>query len=84
MGIRVWPLPPQTGVVYQINLIGQYRPFAFSNGPFTSFAQTIEPIPDDFAKYFRDGLLLWHTGILQTPRFAANFKICSICGKTLS
>lgn len=57
MGIRCNPLPPQTGVVYQFNLIGQWRPFAFSSGPFTSFDQTIEPIPDDFAKYFRDGFI---------------------------
>ena len=57
MGIRVNPLPPQTGVVYQVNLIGQYRAFAFSNGPYTQLSQTIEPIPDDFAKYFRDGFV---------------------------
>jgi len=56
-GIRCNPLPPQTGVVYQFNIFGQYRPFAFSNGPFTSFGQTIEPIPDDFAKRFRDGFV---------------------------
>lgn len=57
MGVRVSPLPPQTGVIYQINLIGQYRAFAFSNGPYTALNQTIEPIPDDFAKYFRDGFV---------------------------
>jgi hypothetical protein len=57
MGIRCNPLPPQTGIVYQFNLIGQYRAFAFSNGPFTSLAQTIEPVPDDFSKYFRDGMV---------------------------
>lgn len=56
-GLRINPLPPQTGVIYQINMIGQYRPFAFTNGPFTAFNQTIEPIPDDFAKYFRDGFV---------------------------
>lgn len=56
-GIRVNPIPPQTGVVYQFNLVGQYRAFAFSNGPFTSFNQTIEPVPDDFAKWFRDGFV---------------------------
>lgn len=55
MGIRVNPIPPQTGIVYKFYIAAQYRAFAFSNGPFTSFTQTIEPIPDDFAKYFRDG-----------------------------
>lgn len=57
MGIRCNPIPPQTGVVYQFRLVGQYRPLAFSNGPFTDFDQTIEPIPDDFSKYFRDGFI---------------------------
>jgi hypothetical protein len=57
MGIRCNPIPPQTGVVYQLNIWGQYRPLSFQGGNFTSFAQTIEPIPDDFAKYFRDGFV---------------------------
>lgn len=57
MGIRCNPIPPQTGVVYQYRLVGQYRPLAFSNGLFTSFNQTIEPVPDDFSKYFRDGFV---------------------------
>ena len=57
MGIRCNPLPPQNGIVYQFRIIAQWRPFAFSNGPFKSLSQTIEPIPDDFAKYFRDGFV---------------------------
>lgn len=57
MGIRCTPLPPQTGVVFQFNLFAQWRAFAFSNGPFTQLSQTIEPIPDDFAKWFRDGFI---------------------------
>jgi hypothetical protein len=63
MGIRCNPIPPQTGIVYQFFLTGQYRAFSFTNqgtfqgGPFTSLNQTIEPIPDDFAKYFRDGFI---------------------------
>lgn len=56
-GIRCYPIPPQVGVVYQFNLFAQYRPFAFSNGLFTSFNQTLEPIPDDFIKYFKDGFV---------------------------
>lgn len=56
-GIRCFPIPPQTGVVYQFNLFAQYRPFAFSNGLFTAFNQTLEPIPDDFIKYFKDGFV---------------------------
>lgn len=56
-GIRLNPISPQTGVVWQVNVVAQYRAFAFSNGPYTLFNQTIEPIPDDFAKYFRDGFV---------------------------
>ncbi len=57
MGLRLNPIPPQTGVVYQVCVWGQYRPLTFQNGGFTQFNQTIEPIPDDFAKYFRDGFV---------------------------
>jgi hypothetical protein len=56
-GVRCNPLPPQTGTVFQFNLKGQWRPFAFSNGPFSALSQTIEPIPDDFSKYFKDGFI---------------------------
>lgn len=74
MGVRCSPLPPQTGVVYQFNLVGQYRPFAFSNGPFTLFAQTIEPIPDDFAKYFRDGFIAMAYGHSPDPKVRGKFQ----------
>lgn len=48
MGIRLNPIPPQTGVVYQIYLIGQ------KNSPYyTSLSQTIDPVPDDSADLFR-------------------------------
>lgn len=56
-GVRCNPIPPQTGMIYQFNLFYQYRPFAFSNGLFTAFNQTLEPIPDDFVKYFKDGFV---------------------------
>ena len=54
-GIRINPIPPAAGIVYQFQIIGQNRPFTFSGGPFLSLGQTIEPVPDDFAKWFRDG-----------------------------
>jgi len=56
-GIRCNPLPPQTGITYQFNLVGQWRPFAFSSGPFSDFKQTLEPIPDDYANWFRAGFV---------------------------
>lgn len=51
-GFRINPLPPQTGVVYQVNPITQKRPNLF-----TKIGQVIEPIPDDYAAYFRQGFI---------------------------
>jgi len=51
-GFRVNPLPPQTGVVYQVNPICQTRPVTF-----TKLSQTLDPIPDDYASYFRQGFI---------------------------
>lgn len=50
-GFRIIPLPPQQGVVYQVNVIAQKQaPPAFS-----SMGQQINPVPDDYAVWFRDG-----------------------------
>jgi hypothetical protein len=51
-GWRINPLPPQTGVVYQVNVICQMRLI-----PFIGIQQMIEPIPDDYAAYFRQGFV---------------------------
>lgn len=56
-GIRINPIPPASGVVYQFNIVGQNRAFSFSGGPYINLNQTIEPVPDDFAKWFRDGFV---------------------------
>lgn len=49
-GFRLVPRPPQTGVVYQVNLVGQARPVEF-----TALSQLLNPVPDDFAMYFFEG-----------------------------
>jgi hypothetical protein len=82
MGIRVNPIPPQTGIVYKFYVAAQYRAFAFtasaggnfSGGPFSSLQQTIEPIPDDFAKYFRDGFVAMAAAHSQDPKVRAKFQ----------
>jgi hypothetical protein len=51
-GFRVGPLPPQSGLYYQVNPVAQNRPPAF-----TSMTQVINPIPDDYASYFRQGFI---------------------------
>ena len=71
MGVRCNPLPPQTGVVYQFNIFAQWRPFAFSNGPFTQLNQLIEPVPDDFAKRYRDGFVVMAYAHSPDPRTRA-------------
>lgn len=53
-GFRLSPLPPQQGVVYQAYIIAQARPVRI-----TTLAQTLEPIPDDYAKYFEDGFIAY-------------------------
>lgn len=51
-GFRISPLPSQTGVVYQVNVIAQARPPLFSQ-----LGQFLDPIPDDFSRFFRDGFV---------------------------
>jgi len=80
MGIRCYPTPPQTGIVYQFSLTGQWRAFAFTNqngtqgGMFSTFGQTIEPIPDDFSKYFRDGFVALTYAHATDPRKRAKYQ----------
>ncbi len=49
-GFRLSPIPPQQGMVWTINPIGQSRIVQC-----TSLQQTLEPVPDDWADYFREG-----------------------------
>jgi len=49
-GFRVNPLPPQTGTAWVFQPIGQQRIPVF-----TSLQQTLEPIPDDYVEYFKQG-----------------------------
>lgn len=49
-GFRLNPIPPQTGVVWLIQPVAQYKAPRF-----TSMAQTLEPIPDDFEWAFKQG-----------------------------
>lgn len=51
-GFRVVPLPAQGNRVWQITVVGQARPVAF-----TTIGQFLEPIPDDMATYFEDGFV---------------------------
>lgn len=47
---RLSPIPPQTGVAWQIQVVGQMRAPRFF-----SLAQYLEPIPDDYEWAFKQG-----------------------------
>ena len=64
MGFRVFPPPPQTGVVWQFNLWGQANPIRF-----TSLQQTLAPLPDTFETTFRQGF------IAQAYRYSVEAKV---------
>lgn len=49
-GIRLSPIPPQTGIVWQIQPVGQMR-----CPRFTTLSQLLNPVPDDYATYFKQG-----------------------------
>lgn len=55
-GIRVKPVPPQTGPVWQLNLTGQLKPVRFD--PTVSLnTQTLFPLTDDYEPVFRQGMI---------------------------
>lgn len=63
-GIRILPVPSQTGVVWQFNLVGQAIPVKF-----TSLSQLLTPLPDMFEPNFRAGC------VAQAYRYSAETKI---------
>lgn len=67
-GFRISPLPPQSGVVWLMRLVGQKRPPTF-----TTLRQTLEPIPDDDVKYFRDGFFAQCYRKNPDPKIRAKF-----------
>jgi hypothetical protein len=67
-GFRLRPIPPQTGIVWQIHAVGQMRqPY------FTSLSQTLEPIPDDYSLYFKNGFYAQCYRMSSDPKIRARF-----------
>lgn len=52
VGIRILPVPSQSGAVFQFNLIAQMPPPQFTN-----LGQTLDPFPDKYESYFRQGVI---------------------------
>lgn len=68
-GFRLSPIPPQTGVVWTINPVYQKRIVQF-----TSLQQTLDPIPDDYADYFREGFFCQLYRRSPDPKVRTKFK----------
>lgn len=66
--LRLNPIPPQTGRVWQIQVVGQMRVPTF-----TSMAQTLEPIPDDYSSYFKQGFFAQCYRRNPDPKIRARF-----------
>lgn len=63
-GMRINPVPSQTGVVWQFNLVGQAIPVRF-----TSLSQTLAPLWDQYEPTFRQGC------VSQAYRYSAVTKV---------
>ena len=53
-GFRISPMPSQTGPVWQIAPVGQARIQQFTN-----LKQVLDPIPDDYFRYFKQGFFAY-------------------------
>jgi hypothetical protein len=67
-GFRLNPIPPQTGVVWMIQVVAQMRVPKFA-----LLSQTLEPIPDDYASYFKQGFFAQCYRRNPDPRVRARF-----------
>jgi hypothetical protein len=67
-GFRLSPIPPQQGCVWTINPIYQMRILQF-----TSLQQTLDPLPDDYVDYFRDGFFCQLYRRSPDPKVRAKF-----------
>jgi hypothetical protein len=68
-GFRLMPLPPQTTVIYQVNVIAQMQ----APKPFTTLQALLNPIPDDYARWFRDGFYAWCYKMSPNPQARSAF-----------
>lgn len=68
-GFRIDPIPPQTGIVWQIQVVGQNM----CPPLFTSLDQTIEPVPDDYYHYFKNGFFAQCYRRSPDPKIRAKF-----------
>jgi hypothetical protein len=68
-GIRVKPIPSQTGVVWQFNLVGQMKPQRFTGTNAALSTQYLAPLTDEYENMFRNGV------IAQLWKYSAEAKV---------
>jgi hypothetical protein len=68
-GFRLNPIPPNTGVVWLVNPVAQMRVPRFTN-----MQQTLEPIPDDWETYFKQGFSAQCYRRSPDPKVRMKFK----------
>lgn len=68
--VRLLPIPSATGVVFQFNLVGQQT----SVPPYTNLSQTIDPLPDKYEPYFRQGVIAQCYRHATDPKVFAKFE----------
>ena len=68
-GFRLNPIPPNSGVVWLVNPVAQMRIPRFS-----SMQQTLEPIPDDWEDYFKNGFFAQCYRRSADPKVRGKFK----------
>ena len=73
-GFRLNPMPTQTGPVWQICPIGQAR-----IAQFTKLSQFLEPVPDDYFTYLKDGFFAqcyrYHVDPKMRQKFGDEYKL---------
>lgn len=67
-GFRLAPMPPAGGQVWLIRLFGQKKAI-----PFVNLKQKLDPIPDDQAKWFRDGCVAYAHRYSSNPAVKARY-----------
>jgi hypothetical protein len=67
-GFRISPMPSQTGPVWQIAPVGQARIQQFTN-----LKQILDPIPDDYFRYFKQGFFCYCYLASPDPKVRARF-----------
>jgi hypothetical protein len=67
-GIRINPVPSQSGCVWQFLLSGQAKPIRF-----TQLSQTLSPLPDTFEPTFRQGCTAQAYRYSQSSKVVAKF-----------